>query len=784
MSLGAQFALLLDGYGEVFQNAADAGVVVVASAGNDGNIGWITGAPAAHPRVLSVASVWPTNEMGDAVSLHYEREGAPVDEQIEAVEATPELAPQISDAEDITAPLAWFGRGCAGDPREGDVRGKIALIRRGVCEFKVKLDAAAGAGAVGAIVFSDGREMTPMGTNTGRTSIPAFMTSTSEGERVLTLLNDGVTVEATLTKDLKGAYPRHYLANVISGFSSRGPGRNDVFKPNISGVGSQINAPLVGSGDRGTKLDGTSMSGPTVAGAAAVLIERLRADGLAPAGPLTDQAKVAALDVSTLLVNGAQATVYSGSNTSGVPEALARGGAGRVDLSIATRLETEVRAGTRAADSPGTPFGVYFGFPRFDDVFNDERPFHVRNLSAAPKSYQIQTSFVFANDRGAGVTFTPSESTFTLAPGETKDLVLNLRADPSATKTYRAYGGDRANSAAGLTDAEYDAFVTVTEVSATGAPVAGGDVARLPVYVLPKPASMIEFVEESLAVTTSAEPTVNRVVNYGAGGVVDFFVPAGEDGVDVGLPPAVDIDKVGARVARDAEGQRVVEVFVHNKGPRAIPLDTQVWVGLDTDRNGALDYMAFAQDIGYWPPTRCGNNAVTITGNVGVVVTRVIGQNPLSFSCTGATINYVAGVDSYSSATVLPMLASDLGFADGDPVAFDFIVFHLEFLTAANPRVDGAPNDGAMVVGSSLSLGRGRFSFSQDGAGVSVDPWSLPMPGISQTAVNLTRVGNGSSVGPLLAYHRFGLPGKDLSELQVHEEAGPLRSVFLPALAK
>ena len=110
-----------------------------------------------------------------------------------------------------------------------------------------------------------------MGTTSGKTTIVAFMIQTDAGERLRDMIIDGVPVEATLSKTLKGAFPRDYLADVISGFSSRGPGRNDTFKPNIAGIGSQINAPLMGGGDRGTKLDGTSMSGPHVSGSAVLL---------------------------------------------------------------------------------------------------------------------------------------------------------------------------------------------------------------------------------------------------------------------------------------------------------------------------------------------------------------------------------------------------------------------------------------------------------------------------------------------------------------------------------
>jgi hypothetical protein len=558
-----------------------------------------------------------------------------------------------------------------------------------------------------------------------------------------------------------------------------------VFKPNIAGVGSQINAPALGSGDRGVKFDGTSMSGPTVAGTAAVLIERLRADGMAPAGPLTGDEGLGAVDVSALLVNGAHRTVYDTKNTSGKSIALARGGAGRVDLSVATRLETAVRAGTSAGDLDGTPFGVYFGFPAFDDIYTDERPFYVENASDTERQYRVDVRFLHADDAASGVQFTPSETTFTVPAGGVKDLELNLRADPSRMKRYDAYGGDRSGASVGLTSAEHDAMISVTEVGPTGAPVEGGDVSRLPVYVLPKPASVIEFADDGVQVNSSGEVTVNRVTNLGARGVVDFFVPAGQDGPDMNMDPLVDIDHVGARVTRDEEGARVVEILVENKGIRNMPLDSRVFVGIDTDLNGSLDYMAIAQDVAYWPPPECGNDLATFSGTIGVAVARMATQNPLAWQCTG-TLRYLAGVDQHSAATILPILVSDLGIPDERPVALNLVVFHAAFLPGAvapgKLELDGAPNDGILMIGNTVALGPGRFTFREDGSGVMVDPWVLPISSNAETAFNLERTNGSSEVGELWAYHRFAMPADRLVSLPIDERSGGARSLYLPAL--
>ncbi|MFQ5460539.1 MAG: PA domain-containing protein, partial [Anaerolineae bacterium] len=648
---------------------------------------------------------------------------APVEEDLEAIEASNTLAPQIKDSPDIRERLGWFGRGCNGDRQEGDVTERVALIERGNCAFKEKLDNAELAGAVAAVVFTDNRAVTTMGTNTGKANIVAFMITRADGLRLRDLITGGTDVEVGLSQQNKGAFDRSYMTDVISSFSSRGPSMPGAFKPNIAAPGSRINSVARGSGDGGVKLDGTSMSSPVVAGAAAVLVSRARGDGLAPDGPLTGDEGLSAIDIGALLVNGADASVWDGDARDGVPVALARGGAGRVDLSTSARLETVVRAGTRRPDTSATPFGIMFGMKIFDDVITDERPFFVRNASDEERHYTIDTTFPFPDDANSGVEFTPSEAELTLGPGEVKDLTLDLRADPATMKEWAAYGGARANWSAGMTPAEHDAYVVVTEVDPDGNPVADGDVSRLPVYLLPRGASVVGFDSESLAVSPKDGIGTATAVNTGGQpGRVDLFTLIGEDGDEGDVVDGLDIDKVGARVTEDDEGNPVVEVLVHTLGPRQAPLDTRTFVGIDTDMNGSLDYMAFTTDVSYWPSPQCQNSGANVSGPQIVVVATVGQQNPLSWSCQDWSADYFAGVDLGARSVVLPISASALGYEEGDAIAFDAIVLHTVFLPGVVPQgaatQEVAPDDGVAGTG----VGPGRYHFDEDALGVHFDP--------------------------------------------------------------
>jgi hypothetical protein len=170
-----------------------------------------------------------------------------------------------------------------------------------------------------------------------------------------------------------------------------------------------------------------------------------------------------------------------------------------------------------------------------------------------------------------------------------------------------------------------------------------------------------------------------------------------------------------------------------------------------------------------------------------VVVTRVSSQNPLSWSCTG-TIRYLAGVDQHSPATILPILPADLGYSGNQPIAFDLVVFHAGFLpgstTTGRPNYDGAPNDGILTIGNNIGLGPGRLHYTADAAGVRADPWSIAIPGNAKTAANLTRTSPNSTLGELLAYHRYGLPGGEVELMPVEERIVYDSSIYLPALKR
>ena len=258
-----------------FLNAFNDGVFVARSAGNEGP-GFATTA-AGEPWVMSVGASTldgtgfalaarvnaPATVAGDYAAL----EGGITAPLVEVGPLTADVA--MADPLDACAPLA------------NDLTGKIALIQRCTCTFVAKVEAAAAAGAMAVLMYTDSRPKTVMGgaaTDLTQT-IPGVMVDLDVGEALRAEIEGGATVNATLSAGIFITEP--LTGNIMADFSSRGPftTESDWIKPDVTAPGVRILAaytpePADGSaGDYFAYLQGTSMSSPHIAGLAALIKE-------------------------------------------------------------------------------------------------------------------------------------------------------------------------------------------------------------------------------------------------------------------------------------------------------------------------------------------------------------------------------------------------------------------------------------------------------------------------------------------------------------------------------
>ena len=256
-----------------FLNATSAGVFVARSGGNDGpgfgtiNAGepWVTSVAASTLSgtgfALAATVSSPAAVAGDYTAL----EGAITQPLIESGDISDDLV--AADPIDACVPLANM------------IDGKIALIARGTCAFTDKVENAVNAGAAAVFMYSDSRPKTVMGgTATDlTTSIPGVMVDNAVGLAIVEQIDAGETVSVSLsagnftTEELEG--------NIMADFSSRGPylTQPDWIAPDITAPGVRILAAYTpdqsdgSAGDIFSYLQGTSMSGPHIAGLAALV---------------------------------------------------------------------------------------------------------------------------------------------------------------------------------------------------------------------------------------------------------------------------------------------------------------------------------------------------------------------------------------------------------------------------------------------------------------------------------------------------------------------------------
>ncbi|MBK5269332.1 MAG: S8 family serine peptidase [Acidimicrobiia bacterium] len=390
MSLGSSFGSPDDPSAISSTNAVNAGVIVVASAGNSGSAAaYVTGAPAVSPAAISVAASIDGgySVLGIVVSI----DG--VDSTLEAGIAG--FGPSLADAP-VTGLVAQAlpANGCSSVTNSAGIAGKIALISRGDCGFVVKVKNAQDAGALGVIVHNNAPgDPIAMGGSDGTITIPSVFITQADGTTIRAALDGGAVVSAALNADAE--LPKPELADQLADFSSRGPGRTGIFKPDLAAPGFGIVSTEVGSGDGGSVKSGTSMASPHVAGLAALL--RQQHPDLAVAGIK------AILQNSTVPANGYYPMTLQGT--------------GVVRADRASALE-----------SYASPGGVSFGRINVAEPTTRQMTVEVTNMSNARKVFALSH---VPNTPITGVSITTSVSRLSVGAGQTKKFNIKVSVKPS-----------------------------------------------------------------------------------------------------------------------------------------------------------------------------------------------------------------------------------------------------------------------------------------------------------------------------------------------------------------
>ncbi len=268
------------------------------------------------------------------------------------------------------------GFGESADYEGLDVTGKVALIQRGNLDFVVKAANATAAGAIAAIVYdnrNDGTGLVNMVNDPA--NAPSIFISQADGA----ILVGAAVKQMVVDKNFLLA-TENPTGGLISDFSSYGITPDLRIKPDIVAPGGSIYSTVPGGY---TSMGGTSMASPQVAGAAALIKQRVKRDF--PALTPAEQTRM----VENLLMSASLPIV----DGDGYPYPVEAQGSGALDVE-------------GAATAQAILYNTYDHKSKVElgdklDYQNIQVTFNVQNLSGARQNYEL--SALAMHDYATGI---------------------------------------------------------------------------------------------------------------------------------------------------------------------------------------------------------------------------------------------------------------------------------------------------------------------------------------------------------------------------------------------
>jgi minor extracellular serine protease Vpr len=575
MSLGSPFGQADSASAEASSNAAKAGVVVVAAAGNEGANQYITGSPAAATRAISVAAMDAIASFpGATMVLSTGKTVVAENSNGATLPGGPLTVAVLRDS----YPSGNVSLGCApadytGYP--GGVAGKLVVTLRGTCArvARAVFGQQASAAAV-AMINTDagyppfeGQITSNPDTGEQYTVTIPFLgvrgvlgpAATADGDN-LVAADPGTADPGTATLTATTITNPNFSS--FASFSSSGPRTGDSWlKPDVTAPGVSVISTAVGTGANATILSGTSMASPIVAGLAALVRQ-------------SHPGWTKVEDLKAAIVNTGDPAGIGGPR----PYRTSRGGTGLVQAPPA------VKTSVVALGDTGTST-LNFGFEEFKTDYSKTRQIHLRNRGASDATFNA--SIIRASGQPHTVTLGASQVIVPAGGEQTLDVTL---AVPAATAGSSSGSGLSFREVAGL-----------VQLAPTGGQNAGVTL-RVPYYLVPR-------AQSSLATKLAAKPkpaapsTVATVTNADGAisGNADFYAWGLADGKDGGAA-SNDIRAVGVQSFPNPSGDdpnRRLLVFAINtynrwSNPSVNEFDTYI----DVDNDGTFDYVAVAVDQG------------------------------------------------------------------------------------------------------------------------------------------------------------------------------------------
>lgn len=379
LSLGASINDALYPTSVAINNAMLSGVVSVVAAGNEGPDEKTVGSPGTSALAITVGA----SDFSQTIATYSGSVGNEKYSEMKLLGKN--FTDKLEELKGKSFPVVFAGLGKSSDFEGKDLTGKLALIQRGDIAFDEKIKNAQKAGAEAVIVYNnvDGEIAAYLGESTGY--VPTFQLTKADGERLKSQEN------VTFTFETMGEV--HTEGDHLADFSSRGPVvKNYDIKPDVVAPGVAIfstypeymNHPQEGENYdvAYTRMQGTSMATPHVAGSAALILQ--------------EHPEYTPFDVKAALMNTADALKEDYS----VNEV----GAGRIDTYDAVHAETSFKVidktenmdGDQTVEIDDETGSIAFGSHYQDaKAIDDSRKVIIQNHSQKEnKEYKVEVEYV------------------------------------------------------------------------------------------------------------------------------------------------------------------------------------------------------------------------------------------------------------------------------------------------------------------------------------------------------------------------------------------------------
>ncbi len=628
-SWGSPYGQREDAVWYAMEQAVHQGVVVVASAGTQGDRPFIVASPASAPGVIAVGAVQYPTQMQSVlfaagVPLNVVHQGWSGDYQNASggifYGATPETR------------YACLVEG--NNPFSQDsLVGTIAVVERGGCRFSEKAANVEDAGGHAVVlleaVAQSEYELPGYTTWGGETvTIPAFTATTSDSAFLRQVGPTTAFVDPASDTSLEG-----YMV----GSSSRGPAAGNGLKPDILAPGAAISA-HPGTGVDLSYFSGTSGSAPHVSGSAALLLQA-NPDWAPP-------------QIKATLMNSADPDV---SARGGVTAPVALAGAGIVDVWNSFLVGGEILAVVE--ESLQAAGGSAIGYQTFTMTHTITDALELSNFTQDTVTPTVDVVYKDPDQGGVTVSVT-SPAPISGGASGTVEITYDLDTDLQDWTLDRGAGGFDGCAFAAQ---EIDGYFLVNasgmdiRVPFHGLPKKVGDLGGL--YLPEAGPGVLSNIVVSNGAPTPGPAELFHLYDHSPN---DFDFTVG-DCTTIGLAPGcdqspIDLRGVGVRdrlVDLDSDGsaEQWLEfgATVWDRPYRDSQYPVQIGVYLDTDQDGVTDIIVFTAPVTI-AGILDGRNAVWVYD---------VGTGETEFGAwTDSTFN--------SQNWIVPVEAATVGLAVGD----------------------------------------------------------------------------------------------------------------------